>query len=281
MLLDGNVIAKSRMDYIKKEIDYIKNKQGIEPELKLVQIGNDSASTIYANAKINRGKKLGINVTIDKYDTMDEIELSRIIRKYSENVDTHGIMIESPLPRNLDYNSIVKNIPYYKDTDGLNPYNLGNLDLKDESIAPATARAVIDILEYYGIENKNVCIINRSAVVGRPLSMMLLNRNYTVTICHSKTANITDISLKSDVIVVAVGKKNFLNEKYVTNKSIVVDVGINYENNHIYGDADFDGINKIVNSITPVPGGVGPVTSTDIFLNFLNGLKIQLELGFR
>ncbi len=281
MILDGNVISISKMDYIKKEIDSIKNTHGIEPELKLIQVGNDSASTIYANAKIKRGKKLGINVTLDKYDAIDERGLASIIKKHSENVNIHGIMIESPLPYNIDYNKIIRNVPYYKDTDGLNPYNLGNLDLRNESIAPATARAVIDILEYYGFMDGNVCIINRSAVVGRPLSMMLLNRNYTVTLCHSKTPNIQEISVRSNVIVVAVGKKNFLNEKYITDKSIVVDVGINYENNHIYGDADFDGINKIVKAITPVPGGVGPVTATDIFHNFLNGLKIQLEPEFR
>ncbi|KJE49731.1 MULTISPECIES: bifunctional methylenetetrahydrofolate dehydrogenase/methenyltetrahydrofolate cyclohydrolase FolD [Acidiplasma] len=277
MILDGNLVANKKMEEIKNEVDDLKNKYGIMPHLKLIQIGNDAASSIYANAKIRRGKKLGINVTLDKYQNINQDELIDLIKKYSIDKNIHGIMMESPLPENLNYYDIIKYIPYYKDSDGLSPVNLGNLYIRNEEIAPATARAVVDILEHYGIKNGNVCIVNRSPVVGRPLSMMLLNRDFTVSICHSKTSNLKEIVESSDILVAAIGKKHYFGKDFVNNNSIVIDVGINYEGNKIYGDVNFDEVSGIVKAITPVPGGVGAVTATDIFQNFINGIKIQMH----
>jgi len=144
-------------------------------------------------------------------------------------------------------------------------------------IAPATARAVVDILEYYKIQPGNACIINRSAVVGRPLAMLLLNRDYTVTLCHSKTVDIKRIARENNVLVVAIGKPDYIDESYVTSESTVIDVGINYSGNKISGDVNFDSVSNKAKNITPVPGGVGIVTATDIFENFLNGLKYQIK----
>ncbi len=277
MILDGKIVAKNKMDAIKEDIDKIIDKYKFTPELRLIQAGNDEASSIYARAKIKRGKKLGINVTLEKFDTVSKDILIDKIKEYSIRKDINGIMIESPLPENLNFYDIVNYIPFYKDSDGMTPYNEGNLSLRNEMIAPATARAVVDILEYYNIKDRNAVIINRSPVVGRPLAMMLLNRDYTVTVCHSRTENIKKITENSDIIIVAVGKKNFLNESFVNKNSTVIDVGINYDNNTVYGDADYNNLLNNVKAITPVPGGVGIVTATDIFQNFLNGLNYQLN----
>ena len=277
MLLDGKIVAKNKMSIIKENVDRIIDKYKFTPELKLIQIGNDEASNIYVRSKINRGKKLGINVTLERFDNVSKKMLIDKIKNYSIKKDINGIMIESPLPENLNFYEIINYIPFYKDSDGMTSYNEGNLSLRNEMIAPATARAVVDILEYYNIKERNAVIINRSPVVGRPLSMMLLNRDYTVTICHSKTENIKNITENSNIIVVAVGKKNFLDESFTNKNSIIIDVGINYENNNVYGDADYNNLVDKVKAITPVPGGVGIVTATDIFQNFLNGLDYQLN----
>jgi 5,10-methylene-tetrahydrofolate dehydrogenase/Methenyl tetrahydrofolate cyclohydrolase len=279
MLLDGKVVAAEKMDKLKVEIQNIIEKYKIKPGLKLIQVGDDPASTIYANSKIKRGAKLGINVTLEKFDNITSSELVDYIKDANVNPEVNGIMVESPLPPPLDFQNVVNNISYYKDSDGMTSYNQGNLYTKNEMIAPATARAVVDILEFYNIHPGNACIINRSAVVGRPLAMLLLNRDYTVTLCHSKTKDIKRISQENNILVVAVGKPDFIDGNYVSKNSTVIDVGINYSGNKISGDVDFDSVSGIVKNITPVPGGVGIVTATDIFENFLNGLKYQIELG--
>ena len=277
MLLDGKNVANEKMSGIRTEIDAIKDKYKINPVLRLLQVGNDSASTIYANSKIKRGKRLGIEVELEKFDTINQSDFVEHIKSINAMDDINGIMIESPLPEGMNFYDAVNNISFYKDSDGMTAYNQGNLAMKNEMIAPATARAVVDILEYYNIEGKRACIINRSPVVGRPLSMLLLNRDYTVTVCHSKTPNLRAVCRQNDIIIVAVGIPEFLDKTYVTEESTVIDVGINYSGEKISGDADFASLEGIVKNITPVPGGVGIVTATDIFENFLNGLKYQLK----
>ncbi len=276
MIIDGNKIAEEKMGILKKDIDKIKDK-GIKPRMKIILVGNDYGSIVYSKAKLRRGSRLGIDVDIERHDHISKDDMIKLLTKYSNDDSIHGIMIETPVP-GINYYEIVNEIPFYKDVDGMTSFNLGNLYLKDEFIAPATARAVIDILDYMNIKSGKVSIINRSPVVGRPLSMMLLNRDFTVTVCHSKTENINDITKNSDIIVIAIGKPNFLNKSYVSNKSIVIDVGINYLNGKTCGDANYDDIKDYVHAITPVPGGVGPVTATDIFENFVNGLKYQFKL---
>ncbi len=277
MLLDGKVVASEKMERLKSEIKGIIEKYGIEPELKLIQVGNDPASTIYANSKIKRGTKLGINVTLEKFDNITMDKLVDYIKDANANPRINGIMVESPLPTPLNFQEVVDNISFYKDTDGMTSFNQGNLYTKNEMIAPATARAVVDILEYYKIQPGNACIINRSAVVGRPLAMLLLNRDYTVTLCHSKTVDIKRIARENNVLVVAIGKPDYIDESYVTSESTVIDVGINYSGNKISGDVNFDSVSNKAKNITPVPGGVGIVTATDIFENFLNGMKYQIK----
>ncbi|MGE9811289.1 bifunctional methylenetetrahydrofolate dehydrogenase/methenyltetrahydrofolate cyclohydrolase FolD [Ferroplasma acidiphilum] len=277
MLLDGKVVASEKMERLKSEIKGIIEKYGIEPELKLIQVGNDPASTIYANSKIKRGTKLGINVTLEKFDNITMDKLVDYIKDANANPRINGIMVESPLPTPLNFQEVVDNISFYKDTDGMTSFNQGNLYTKNEMIAPATARAVVDILEYYKIQPGNACIINRSAVVGRPLAMLLLNRDYTVTLCHSKTVDIKRIARENKVLVVAIGKPDYIDESYVTSESTVIDVGINYSGNKISGDVNFDSVSNKAKNITPVPGGVGIVTATDIFENFLNGMKYQIK----
>ncbi|AAT43656.1 bifunctional methylenetetrahydrofolate dehydrogenase/methenyltetrahydrofolate cyclohydrolase FolD [Picrophilus oshimae] len=275
MIIDGVKISETKMERLKNEIEKIKNT-GINPKMKIILIGNDYGSVVYSKAKMRRGSKLGIDVDLDRYDSISREDLIKLLKRYSQSDDIHGIMIETPVP-GINYYDVVNEIPFYKDVDGMTSYNLGNLYLKNEFIAPATARAVVDILDYINIKSGNVAIINRSPVVGRPLSMMLLNRDFTVTVCHSRTVNINEITRSSDIVVVAVGKPNFLDRSYVSDKNIIIDVGINYLNGKTCGDADYENIKDYVNAITPVPGGVGPVTATDIFENFINGLKYQIK----
>ncbi|WP_297218139.1 bifunctional 5,10-methylenetetrahydrofolate dehydrogenase/5,10-methenyltetrahydrofolate cyclohydrolase [Thermoplasma sp.] len=270
-ILSGEEIAEKKANDLRAKIE----KLGLEPSLKLIQLGNDEAASIYARAKIRRGKKIGIKVDLERYDEISASDLLRRIKEIADDPTINGLMIENPLPKGFDYYEIVKEIPYYKDVDALSPYNQGLIALNREFLVPATPRAVIDILDHYGYHETTVTIINRSPVVGRPLSMMLLNRNYTVSVCHSKTPNITAYTKNAKVVVVAVGRPGFLKSSMVSDDSVVVDVGINYVNDRVVGDADFEDVSKHVEAVTPVPGGVGPITATNILENVVRAAEFQ------
>ncbi|BAB60189.1 methylene-tetrahydrofolate dehydrogenase [Thermoplasma volcanium GSS1] len=270
-LLKGEEIAEKKAEELKERIE----KMGVSPRLVLLQVGNYSAATIYARAKIKRGKKIGADVVLEKYEDLTKQELVRRIEELSADKDVNGIMVENPLPKTIDYYDIVKSIPYYKDVDALSPYNQGSIAINREFLVPATAMAVVDILKYYGYEKTTATIINRSPVVGRPLSMMMLNRDYTVSICHSKTPDIRSIAKASKIIVVAVGRPGFLDDTYVTESSVVIDVGINYVQDKVIGDIDFDKVSEKVEAVTPVPGGVGPITATNILSNLVKAAEYQ------
>lgn len=265
MILDGKALAKKIESKIAQEaLDFQKNF-GIKASLHTILIGNDEASKIYARSKIKALKNLNMEGEIHQLpDNITENEVISLIRDLSARNDVHGIMVEMPIPKNFNKNNILSTIDIRKDVDGQNPLNLGYLMLGNEDHVPSTPKAVIRILEEYNVNlsGKNVCVINRTPVVGKPLTMLLLNRDATVQICHSKTKDLESITKKSDIIVVAVGKPFFLKENMVTENSIVIDVGINSYNGKIVGDADFENLVNKVAMITPVPGGVGSVTTT-------------------
>ncbi|CAC12027.1 methylenetetrahydrofolate dehydrogenase (NADP+) related protein [Thermoplasma acidophilum] len=270
-ILRGEEIAEKKAENLHGIIE----RSGLEPSLKLIQIGDNEAASIYARAKIRRGKKIGIAVDLEKYDDISMKDLLKRIDDLAKDPQINGIMIENPLPKGFDYYEIVRNIPYYKDVDALSPYNQGLIALNREFLVPATPRAVIDIMDYYGYHENTVTIVNRSPVVGRPLSMMLLNRNYTVSVCHSKTKDIGSMTRSSKIVVVAVGRPGFLNREMVTPGSVVIDVGINYVNDKVVGDANFEDLSEYVEAITPVPGGVGPITATNILENVVKAAEFQ------
>ena len=264
MILDGKAFAKKIESKIAQEALEFQKIYNMRASLHTILIGDDEASKIYARTKIKTLKNLNMDGEIHQLPaTSSQEEVINMIKDLSSRKDVHGIMVEMPIPKNLDKNAILSNINPIKDVDGQNPINLGLLMLGIEDHVPSTPRAVIRILEEYNVQisGKNVCIINRTPVVGKPLTMLLLNRDATVQVCHSKTRNLDVLTKSSDIVVVAVGKPFFLKENMVNENSIVIDVGINSYNGKIVGDADFDHLLNKVAMITPVPGGVGSVTT--------------------
>ncbi|MEM3977388.1 MAG: bifunctional 5,10-methylenetetrahydrofolate dehydrogenase/5,10-methenyltetrahydrofolate cyclohydrolase [Thermoplasmata archaeon] len=273
MILDGKALAKKIENIIRQRANEFSEKYGMKASLHTILIGNDEASKIYAKSKINALKNVGMTGEIHYLEeNSHESEIIDILNKLSSRNDVHGIMVEMPLPKHLKKENILSSIDPRKDVDGQNPINLGKLMLGIEDHSPSTPKAVIRILEEYGVNlaSKNVCIINRRPVVGKPLSMLFLNRDATVTICHSKTKNLHEITRNSEIVVVAVGKPNFLTGDMINENSIVVDVGINSIDGKIVGDADFNALVDKVSMITPVPGGVGSVTTILIVEQTLN-----------
>lgn len=242
--------------------------------MAILRIGNDPASEFYFRAKLKKASELGVEtraITMEEDITPKEVEehLDQMVR----DPMIHGIMVESPVPANLDYKMLVNRIPWYKDIDGASYENLGRLMSGMPSLVAATPLAVMEYVSSLQIaQGSTFAVINRTITVGRPLSQLLLNSNYTPIVCHSKTRNIRELCKSSDVIVVAAGKPDFLGSDMVTENSIVIDVGINSVNGKLVGDAKFDEIKDTVKVITPVPGGVGSLTSTLIFSNLLQAM---------
>ena len=277
-LIEGKSLADEKMTELAGRVKRMSETNGLVPSLKLLQVGDVEESSIYARAKIKRGKKIGADVSLEKLpsDTTEK-ELREAIEKYGKDPEINGIMVETPLPGSMNFFSIVESIPYYKDVDGMTPFNHGRISLNNEFLNPATPSSVATLIEREKVNTgEMVTIINRSPIVGKPLSHMLLNRNFTVNVCHSKTVDLREVSRRSKVVVVAVGREKFLDRSFVTENSIVIDVGINYSDNGITGDADFDDLKDYVEAITPVPGGVGPLTATYIFENLVKATEFQL-----
>ncbi len=281
-ILNGTPIADRVMSSLKTRVEELR-RHDIEPHLFLVQVGGNEAVETYVRAKIRRGAKIGIRVShqiLDENITYDDLKGE--IAKVAGRDDVNGIMIENPLPKHLDFFKAVENIPYYKDVDGMTPTNQGMINLRNEFLTPATAAAVTEILKGINLPaGTTASIINRSPVVGKPLAMMLLNRDYTVTVCHSKTKDIRSLSRNSEVLVTAVGVPNFIDRSFVTENSIVVDVGINPVQDTIRGDANYEELFGYVRAITPVPGGVGPITATLIMENTVRATEFQSLLSKR
>ena len=244
------------------------SEHGRMPTLVSVIIGNSREAAVYARAKARSGKKIGVDVSIRNIDpSAGQEKIQEEIGKISSDKEVDGIILENPVPAGLNYISLLSCISPMKDVDCMTPYNQGLIAMKAPVVLPATADAVNQILLENFPEIRDVAIINRSVVVGKPLSMILLNRDCTVTVCHSKTVNLMEKTKNAGAVVVAVGHENFLTRDYVTEESVVIDVGINSTANGIRGDADFESLNGFVRAITPVPGGVGKLTSVKIFQN--------------
>ena len=263
---------------ITKSINGERDK-GNSPAMAIMRIGNDPASEFYFRAKLKKASELGVET---RAITMDEgVSTQDVVDHLDQMVKdpfVHGIMIESPVPAQLDYKTLVNRIPWYKDIDGATYENLGRLMSGMPALVAATPLAVMEYVSSFNIPSGSTfAVINRTITVGRPLSQLLLNSNFTPTVCHSRTRNIVELCRSSDVIVVAAGKPGFLGSEMVTVDSIVIDVGINSVKGKVVGDAKFDEIKDIVKLITPVPGGVGSLTSTLIFSNLLQAIGYQEE----
>lgn len=279
MVIDCIKISNDIQEEIKKEISELKAKK-INPKLVIIKANDDLASEKYINNKVKKGEEIGVDVIIEKFDKKDNKSFVELIKKYNNDKNTHGILVQLPIYNELDSNNIYKYVSCYKDVDGLSYETVGSfwLNPKESVVAPCTARGVINVIESinYDLTGKNVVIINRSNIVGKPLINLLLSKNATVTICHSKTKNIHKITKKADVIISAVGIRNFITKKMVNKKSFIIDVGINIENKKVYGDTNFEELKKYVKYITPVPNGIGKLTVINVFRNLVDLIKKQI-----
>lgn len=279
-LIDGKAVAKTIREELRKETDSLK-MNGIIPRLAVILVGDDAASKIYVKNKSKACEDVGIEyeeVILDADTSMNEI--LRVIDELNERQDINGILLQSPIPKGLDIQSAFERINYKKDVDGFNPINVGKLMIGQETFISCTPYGILKLLEYYNIpiEGKHAVIIGRSNIVGKPLAQCLLKENATVTICHSKTANLPEITQKADILISAVGKINLVTEDMVKQDAVVIDVGMNRDSNgKLKGDVDFDNVKEKTSYITPVPGGVGPMTIAMLMNNVIKAAKMQNE----
>lgn len=266
-IIDGKALSTSLRIELKEKIAKMDKKPG----LAVVLVGEDPASQIYVRNKINACQELGITSYAHRLDanaSQEEVETLLTNLSKDENID--GILLQLPLPKHLDEESAMKCIPAEKDVDGFSAENLGQLILHKERIVSCTPLGIMKMFENEGIDltGKHAVVLGRSDTVGKPMAMLLLNANATVTICHSRTKNLKEICQQADVLVVAIGKARFVTEEMVKPGAIVIDVGINRdENGKICGDVDFENVKDKTSYITPVPGGVGPMTITMLMYN--------------
>ncbi len=266
-LIDGKALAVKIRKEIKEKIE----KSTVTPGLAVVLVGNDPASQIYVRNKIKGCEEVGIrSYSYELPETATQAQVEELLDSLAENDDIHGILLQLPLPKGLDAESAMARIPFEKDVDGFSAENLGLLTLHKEQMVSCTPFGVMKMLENEGVElrGKNAVVIGRSDTVGKPMAMLLLNADATVTVCHSKTQNLKEITKKADVLVCAIGKAKFVTEDMVKENAVVIDVGINRdENGKLCGDVDFENVKDKVSLITPVPGGVGPMTITMLLYN--------------
>ncbi|MGL5973495.1 MAG: bifunctional 5,10-methylenetetrahydrofolate dehydrogenase/5,10-methenyltetrahydrofolate cyclohydrolase, partial [Oscillospiraceae bacterium] len=258
-ILKGDVVSQEIKMNIQKEIEKL-SFTGKTPGLAFVAVGDDEGTKAYLNSKKKDCSYCGIKLfDFILEETTTTQQLLNVIEDLNKNKDVNGIIIGLPLPKCIDTDKVIEKIDPNKDVDSLSTYNLGKLMMGKDSFVPCTPAAVISILDYYNIdvESKNCVIIGRSNIVGKPMAMVLMNRNATVTICHKKTTNLQSVTKNADIIVSAAGDPMFLSSNMVKKGAVVVDVGINRLNGKIVGDVDFEDVSKVASSITPVPGGVG------------------------
>ena len=278
-IIDGKELAKKVRLELKDEVEKLKKDDNIHPKLAVIMVGSDPASQIYVRNKSKACDEIGIEFEeflLDENTTQKE--LLDLIDRLNENEKVNGILLQSPIPKNLDINEAFRRISPEKDVDGFNPVNVGKLTLGQKGFISCTPFGVIKMLEEYNIdiEGKNAVVLGRSNIVGKPMSQCLLNKNATVTICHSKTKNINDITKNADIIVAAIGKKEFVKGDMVKEGAVVIDVGINRgEDGKLKGDVDFEEVSKKASYITPVPGGVGPMTIAMLMTNVVKAAKEQ------
>ena len=279
-IIDGKELAKKIRDNLKVEVAELKSR-GITPKLAVIMVGNNKASEIYVRNKSKACDEIGIEFEeYIKDNNISQKELINLIDTLNNRKDIHGILLQSPIPENLNIRQAFNEIDYRKDVDGFNPINVGNLSIGEDCFISCTPYGVIKMLEEYNIdlEGKRAVIIGRSNIVGKPLLQCLLNKNATVTVCHSKTKNIKEITKEADILIAALGKPKFITEDMVKENAIVIDVGINRsEEGKLVGDVDFETVSKKVSYITPVPGGVGPMTIAMLMNNVVKSAKLTLE----
>lgn len=276
IIIDGKLLAQKVRVELAKEVKELK-KRGINPKLAVIMVGEDPASKVYVRNKSKACDEVGIE--FEEFLLNENVqmqELIELIERLNKRQDVHGILLQSPIPNGLDIYKAFETIDYRKDVDGFNPINIGRLALNRQTFISCTPYGVLKMLEEYKINLKgaNVVILGRSNIVGKPLSQVLLNKDATVTICHSKTKNVPEIAKKADILISAIGNAKFVTEDMVKQDAVVIDVGINREGKgRLVGDVDFENVSKKASYITPVPGGVGPMTIAMLLNNVVIAAK--------
>ena len=281
MIIDGKIIAENIKSKLKNEIANLKN-QGIVPGLAVIMVGNNPASEIYVGKKEKMCKEIGIYS--EKYllpESTSQSELENLIETLNKKSDINGILVQLPLPKHIDEFSINSKIIPEKDVDVFSPINIGKMILNKSKLLPCTPAGIIEMLRYHKIkiEGRNCVVIGRSNIVGKPMSILLTQHSGTVTLCHRKTKNLKEYCQNADIVVCSVGKPRILTADMIKKDAVVIDVGINRDKNgNLCGDADFENLKDKASYITPVPGGVGPMTIVMLAKNTIQATKIQNKL---
>ena len=272
-LIDGKQLQSEMKSFLKEKIALIEDKL----KLVVIQVGDDYASSVYVKNKEKLCNELGILFEHLKYDSITENDLILKIEELNNDKSVTGILLQLPLPLDINESRVIDAISPLKDVDGLTSSNIGNLFSFTEGLASCTALGIMEILKSIDVcfESANVVIVGRSKLVGIPLMGLLLEKNATVSVCHSKTKNLKDITSRADIVIVAVHQKKFLTSDYVKDGAVVIDVGINREKGKIYGDCAFDELIHKCKYITPVPGGVGPLTVIMLVSNIVKAYELQ------
>ncbi|MDU1413601.1 MAG: tetrahydrofolate dehydrogenase/cyclohydrolase catalytic domain-containing protein [Clostridium sp.] len=277
IILKGSQVAKDMKEKLAKEIKDLKEKN-ILPHLGIVRVGNREDDLAYERSAKKRMESIGIMCTVFQFpENIKQEEFVKELERINDNKGIHGILLFRPLPKHLNEKELQSIINPSKDVDCMNPINIAKVFSGDEfGYAPCTAEAVMELLDYYNInvEGKRVTVIGRSMVVGKPLAMLMLKKNGTVTICHTKTNNLEEVCREADILVAAAGKAKVINERFVKEDSIVIDVGISVDDEgNICGDVDYESVVDKVAYITPVPGGVGSITTLVLAKHVMEGAK--------
>ena len=279
-IIDGKKLAKKIREELKIKCDELKQK-GIYPKLAVIMVGNNPASKVYVRNKSNACADVGVEyVEYLLEENIEQEELIELIKKLNEDKTINGILLQSPIPMHLDINEAFKTITYIKDVDGFSPASVGKLCIGENTFISCTPYGVMKMLEEYNIDlnGKHVVILGRSNIVGKPLIQCCLQKNATVTICHSKTQKLEEITKQADVLISAIGQPEFVKTDMIKDKAVVIDVGINRnKDGKLVGDVDFENVKEKASYITPVPGGVGPMTIAMLMNNVIKAAEEQTK----
>lgn len=279
-LIDGKLISKQIKDELKVEAAKLK-EAGIEVTLAVIQVGNDPASTVYVGNKKKACDYIGIrSLAYELPESTTQEELLKLVEELNDRDDVDGILVQLPLPSHIDEDTVIKTISPKKDVDGFHPQSVGALSIGQKGFVSCTPAGIIELLKRsdIDIEGKECVIIGRSNIVGKPMALLMLRENATVTICHSRTKNLKEVAKRADILIVAIGKPEFVTSEYVKEGAVVIDVGIHRrDNGKLCGDVLFSDVEPIASAITPVPGGVGPMTIAMLMHNCIDAPNIRQD----
>jgi methylenetetrahydrofolate dehydrogenase (NADP+) / methenyltetrahydrofolate cyclohydrolase len=276
IVISGKELAKEKRGQMKEEVELL-IKEGIQPGLAVILVGEDPASQSYVKAKQKACEEIGIYSVLHKLDdSITETHLLEAIHAFNDNPRIHGILVQLPLPAHISEKAVIESISPAKDVDGFHPISVGKMMIGEETFLPCTPFGIVEMIKSQGIpiEGKHVVVVGRSNIVGKPVGQLLLNENATVTYCHSRTKDMKSITKQADILVVAVGKANFIDASYIKEGSVVIDVGVNrLDTGKLCGDVVYDEAKEVASHVTPVPGGVGPMTITMLLFNTIQSAK--------